>query len=172
MSKIPVSAIIVAKNEEANIGRCLEALSGFDEIVIVDSNSQDATVKIARDKGARIFPFYWNGRYPKKRQWALENIDISHDWVFFVDADEVVTQKLSKSIKRIFENGTPRYVGYFIKGCYVWKGKLLSFGMTNNKLALFDRRYIEFPLVNDLDIPGMGEIEGHYQPVLKKALQI
>jgi hypothetical protein len=57
--------------------------------------------------------------------------------------------------------------GYFVRGQYIMNGKPLRFGLKNNKLALFNRRAIHFPIVDDLAIPGMGEIEGHYQPVLK-----
>ncbi len=167
MSSIPVSAVVVTKNEAANIGRCLDALANFGEIVVVDSASNDGTTRIAREKNARVFPFFWDGRYPKKRQWALDNIDFSYDWIFFVDADEVVTPKLAKEIARLFWKSPPERAGYFVKGRYVLNGRALRFGLKNNKLALIDRRYIEFPVVNDLDIPGMGEIEGHYQPVLK-----
>ncbi len=165
---IPVSAVVVTRNEEANIGRCLEALEEFAEVAVIDSSSSDATTRIALERGARVYPFFWNGRYPKKRQWALDNIDFAHKWIFFVDADEVVTPKLVREIKRLFRKPPP-CAGYFVKGRYVLGGRELRFGLKNNKLALIDRRHIEFPVVDDLDIPGMGEIEGHYQPVLKSS---
>lgn len=165
---IPVSAVVVTRNEDAVIGRCLDALAGFGEVVVVDSASSDRTAQLAREKGARVFPFYWNGRYPKKRQWTLDNIDFAFDWVFFVDADEVVTPALCSEISRLFGKGAPKRAGYFVKGRYVWNDRVLRFGLKNNKLALINRLYVEFPVVNDLDIPGMGEIEGHYQPVLNE----
>ncbi len=166
MSKIPVSVLVVTKNEQEHIKRCLKSLHDFDEVIVVDSISEDKTTKIALELGARVEDFQWNGRYPKKRQWCLENLEIKHDWVFWVDADEVLTSDLIEEIRRVFSDN-PQCAGYFVKGKYIWQGKRLDHGLMNNKLALFDRRKIEFPVIDDLDIKGMGEIEGHYQPVLK-----
>lgn len=162
---IPVTVIITTRNEESNIARCLNALISFDEVIVVDSNSSDETCEIASDMGARIEGFVWDGSYPKKRQWCLDHIETKHDTIFFVDADEVVTLELINEIKSVI--GAP-CAGYFVKGRYIWNGKPLKYGLQNNKLVLFDRNKIEFPVVDDLDIAGMGEVEGHYQPVLKK----
>lgn len=160
---IPVSVIVVTKNEEANIGRCLAALGDFSEVVVVDSGSDDRTQEIALAAGARVVNFAWNGHYPKKRQWCLDTLALKHDWVFFVDADEVVTPELAREMAALdFARA-----GYFVKGLYVREGRVLRYGLRNNKLALLDRRRVHFPVVDDLDLPGMGEIEGHYQPVPK-----
>lgn len=161
--KIPVSVIIVTKNEAGRIGRCLSALRAFGEIIVVDSQSTDETQNLARRHGAQIVDFIWNGQYPKKRQWCLDHLDLKHDFVFFVDADEIVTPDLIAEIRALDFTAA----GYFVRGRYVFENRPLKFGLCNNKLALIDRRKMEFPVVNDLDIPGMGEIEGHYQPVLK-----
>ncbi len=168
--KIPLSVIIVTKNEARNIERCLDALVDFDELIVVDSNSGDETKNLARGRGASVIDFQWDGLYPKKRQWCLDNLKLKYDWVFFVDGDEVVTDALVDEIRGLFVTPPP-LSGYFVSGQYYWQGKLLRHGLVNNKLVLFDRACIEFPVVNDLDIDGMGEIEGHYQPVLKKACQ-
>lgn len=164
---IPVSVIVATKNEAAAIGACLRALAGFDEIVVVDSFSVDDTAVISEKQGARVVPFAWNGRYPKKRQWCLDALTLRHDWIFFVDADEIVTPDLCAEIAALFEKGPPPHAGYFVTGLYVWKEKILRHGLHNAKIALLDRREMAFPVVDDLDIPGMGEMEGHYQPVPK-----
>ncbi len=168
-ARIPVSVIIVTKNEEKAIVQCLENLSHFNEVIVVDSQSEDRTVAIARKIGVRVYDFIWNGQYPKKRQWCLEHLDLQHDWVFFVDADEIVTDEVVQDISQLFKHGDPVEAGFFIGADYLWKGQLLSHGLKNNKLVLLDRRRIEFPVIDDLDLEGMGEIEGHYQPVLKPA---
>lgn len=166
MSKLPISVLITTKNEEQNIGRCLEALSAFDEVIVIDSHSEDATAEIARQKGAQLVLYRWDGAYPKKRGWCLDHLDIKHDWVFWVDADEVVSVDLIEELGSFLATKS-QHSGFFIRGDYVWHGKVLKYGLKNNKLALFNRHKIEFPVVDDLDIEGMGEIEGHYQPCLK-----
>lgn len=152
-------------NEAHNLPRCLVALQGFDEIIVIDSGSTDSTVEVAKNFGARIENFQWNGAYPKKRQWVLDNINIKNNFIFFVDADEEVTPDLIKEIKNL----DFKAAGYFVKGQYIWNGQPLKYGLKNNKLVLFNRHKIKFPIVEDLTIEGMGEIEGHYQPILKKA---
>lgn len=163
---IAVSVLVTTLNEERNLPRCLAALERFAEIIVIDSGSADATQQIARSLGASVVTFIWNGRYPKKRQWCLDHLDLEHERVFFVDADEEVTPELCDEIAALDWAAA----GYFVKGMYVIDGKALRFGLKNSKLCLFDRRKIEFPVVDDLDIPGMGEIEGHYQPVLKESV--
>lgn len=160
---IPVSVLIMTRNEEKRLARCLDSLRAFDEIIVVDSESADATVALAAAAGARVMNFRWNGHYPKKRQWCLDNLSLRNDWVLFVDADEVLTDSLVSEIANLSFDAA----GYFIRGLYVMDGKIMKRGLTNNKIALFHRGMMMFPGVDDLDLPGMGEIEGHYQPVLK-----
>lgn len=165
-SAIPVSVVAAVRGEAARIERCLAALKGFSEIVAVDSDSTDGTAEIARRAGARVVPFSWDGRYPKKRQWCLDRLDLKHDWVLFVDADEIVTPELADEIRVLFSlPHPPPCAGYFIDGLYAADGRILRHGLRNRKIALLDRRAMAFPAVDDLDLPGMGEMEGHYQPV-------
>jgi glycosyltransferase involved in cell wall biosynthesis len=158
---IPVSVIIVTRRAAAVLPRCLAALHDFDEIVIVDTPGDDGTQDIAACFGARYVAYAWDGRYPKKRQWCLDTLSLAHERIFFIDADEVVTPALAHEIAGL----DWACAGYFVRGRYMWGERPLRFGLMNNKLALFDRRRVRFPVVDDLDIPGMGEIEGHYQPV-------
>lgn len=161
---INVTVIITTLNEEKRLPSCLNALKHFDEIIVLDSDSSDDTKEVAINHNARYVNYNWDRKYPKKRQWALDNLDIKNDFVFFVDADEIVTAELIREIKSLDFLAA----GYFVKGQYVWNGKILKHGLKNNKLALFNRHKIEFPVIDDLGIKGMGEIEGHYQPILKK----
>lgn len=164
---IPVSVIVVTKNEEKNIADCLSALANFSEVIVCDSKSRDKTAEIARLHGANVIDFTWNGAYPKKRQHCLDFLALKHDWVMFVDADEIVTDALIDELEALFVH-EPSCAGYFIKGYHSLNGRILKYGLQNNKLALFNKNKIHFPEIDDLDIPGMGEIEGHYQPVLKE----
>lgn len=168
--EIPVSVIITTKNEEANIERCLHAMQNFSEVIVVDSQSSDKTTAICNKMRVQVVQFQWSGRYPKKRQWCLDTLALKHDWVFFVDADEVITPALADEINMRFsnENDQSDYAGFFVKGRYVWRGGvILKRGLLNNKIALLHRKRMKFPVVDDLKISGMGEMEGHYQPVLK-----
>ncbi len=164
--KIPVTVIVTTKNEERNIARCLSSLFAFDQVIVVDSNSHDNTVEIAQSYGAECAAYEWHGAYPKKRQWCLDNLTIGHDWIFFVDADEVVTEELLTEIRSLSDNNHG-VLGFFVSGVYVWGHDPIMHGMRNNKLCLFAKNAFEFPVVDDLDIEAMGEIEGHYQPVFK-----
>lgn len=166
-NNIPVSVIVVTRNEEARIESCLKVLQGFKDVWVVDSGSLDKTCEIAQQCGVKVVDFAWNGAYPKKRQWCLDTLALAHDWVFFVDADEIVTDALLEEIRGLDFAAA----GYFVQGRYVWDGQLLRHGLRNNKLVLIDRRKVEFPVVDDLDLPGMGEIEGHYQPVLRAGFE-
>ena len=93
MNKIPVTVLVPIKNEEINLRKSLPLLSDFDQLIILDSQSTDESLKIAESFGAEIHQFYWNGKFPKKRNWALRNLEIKNDWVLFLDADEYVTKE-------------------------------------------------------------------------------
>lgn len=161
---LPITAIIVTKNEEARIARCLNSLKSFAEIIVVDSNSTDRTCDIVHTYGLKTVQFTWNGQYPKKRQWCLDTLALQHDWVFFIDADEEVTPEFVEALRDVDWASTPE-AGFFVKARYVMNGKILRHGLKNNKLCLLHKHRMEFPVVDDLDIQGMGEIEGHYQPM-------
>lgn len=163
---IPVTVMIMTLNEAKRIKTCLDALGVFSEVIVVDSGSRDGTANIAAENGARIVHFDWDGKYPKKRQWALNNIRTANDWIFFVDADEIVLPDLLREIADLFE-GVPPCAGYFVKGRYMYGGQVMRFGIANSKLALIDKTRMMFPEVDDLDCGAIGEIEGHYQPVLR-----
>lgn len=166
MNKIPISVLVTTKNEANNIARCIRSLECFAQVIVIDSHSVDRTCEISINLGVDVVLYRWDGKYPKKRQWCLDNLKISNDWVFWVDADEVITQSCINEIRELFTKPRPE-AGFFVKGQYIWNGYALRHGMKNNKLALINRKKIEFPVVDDLHIDGMGEIEGHYQPVRK-----
>lgn len=160
---IPVSVIVLTLNEEQRIGSCLAALQDFSEIFVVDSNSRDNTAGIAREMGAQVIPFEWSGAYPKKKQWAIDHCPLSHDFVFLVDADELIPPELVREIAALDFTAA----GYFIRSKYMMGGRVLHYGAQNKKLCLFDRHKMEFPVVDDLGDNDLGEVEGHYQPVFK-----
>ena len=167
--KIPLTVVILTKNEESAIARCLESVKDVDQILVFDSNSTDQTVSVAQQMGASVINFTWNGRYPKKKQWALENREIRNEWVLFLDADEALSPSLFYEIRDLFDNSKiSKYGAYDIKLEYFFMGKLLRFGHKVKKRALLNRICCSFPVIDDLHVSNMWEVEGHYQPVCQK----
>jgi glycosyltransferase involved in cell wall biosynthesis len=163
--RLPVSAIVMTKNEELNIEACLRRLQRFDEVFVVDSGSTDRTCELAESLGAQVVQFVWDGKYPKKKQWCLENLPFSHQWVLYLDADEVVSGAFVAEVAELMTYG-PSHAGYFARYDYVFLGRTLRRGQDVRKLVLFDRgrgRFMDYP---DLDATNMWEVEGHYQPVI------
>lgn len=105
-----LSAVIITKNEEANIERCLRSVSWADEIIIVDSESTDDTVEIAWSLKAKVYRPEWRGFGPAK-QYALEQA--TGDWVLSIDADEEVSFTLKNEIVHLLESEPP-CAGYMI----------------------------------------------------------
>jgi glycosyltransferase involved in cell wall biosynthesis len=98
-ARAPLSVLVPVRNEAANLRDCLASLSFAEEIVVVDSNSTDGTQAIAEGAGARVIQFAWNGKLPRKKNWALQNVPWQHEWVLIVDADERITPELRHEIR-------------------------------------------------------------------------
>lgn len=93
-----MTAIVLAKNEEKNIGNCLESINDLvSRIVVVDSGSTDSTVEIAESYGADVYTHEFV-HYAAQFNWALDNVDITTQWIYRIDADEVVTPELAEEI--------------------------------------------------------------------------
>ena len=92
---MPISAVIITKNEEANIERCLKSLTWVDEVVVYDSGSTDQTINIAQKMGAKVHQGPWLGFGPSKAEATNK---ASHDWILSIDADEEVPEKLKNEI--------------------------------------------------------------------------
>jgi glycosyltransferase involved in cell wall biosynthesis len=137
--KLPITVLIATKNEEKNIGHCLSSLSPAVRIILVDSQSQDRTERIARDSGAEVIQFYYRGGYPKKRQWALDSIPIHTPWVFLLDADEAVPDPLWAEIKDVLhQSGGPD--AWLITKGFHFMGRRFRHGGFSHKAVLLFRR--------------------------------
>ena len=118
--KAPVSVIVPVKNEAENLRRCLPALAWADEVFVIDSQSSDETAHVAAGFGGTVIQFQFSGSYPKKKNWALENVPFRNDWVLIVDADEVVVPELAGEIAhRIAMNEAE---GYYLNSKYFFLG--------------------------------------------------
>src|ERR1700747_81260 len=92
-----ISVIILTHNEETNIARCLDAVSWSDDILVVDSFSDDRTVEISKRYGARVIQRAFKD-FSSQRNFASEQGDLKHEWVLHLDADEIVTPELREEL--------------------------------------------------------------------------
>lgn len=100
---------------------CLDSVRWADEVFVLDSGSQDGTLEIAHKAGASIVQFRWNRQFPKKKNWALENLSWKNEWVLILDADERITPELAAEIQSEVRN--PRADGYFVNRRFMFLGK-------------------------------------------------
>jgi len=164
MRSIPVSVVIPVKNEERNLEKCLERLRGFSQIVVVDSNSTDKTIKIAESAGAEVVQFQWDGKFPKKRNWTLRNHPLRNKWVLFVDGDEYVTGEFKRELLEVLP--VTENLGFWVTYQNYFMGKLLKHGEKFRKLSLFRIDAGEYERIaedrwSDLDM------EVHEHPVIE-----
>ena len=135
-SRVPVSVLIPIKNEAANLPRCLGCVQWADEILVVDSHSIDDSVEIAERCGAKVVQFEFNGTWPKKKNWALENLRFNNDWVLILDADEVLPPESEAEIADAVAN--KGIAGYWINRRFFFLGRWLRHSYYPNwNLRLF-----------------------------------
>jgi glycosyltransferase involved in cell wall biosynthesis len=118
-----VSVLIPVRSEIRNIAGCLESVAWSDDIVVVDSHSDDGTAEVARAHGARVVEFNWNRQFPKKKNWALENVQWRNEWVLIVDADERITPALADEIQKAV--AAPEADGYYLNRRFMFMGRWL-----------------------------------------------
>jgi glycosyltransferase involved in cell wall biosynthesis len=166
--KLPVSVIVATRNEAKNLPRCLQALKDVGEIYVVDSQSTDDTVEIARSHGARVVQFHYRGGWPKKRQWAMDTLPLACDWILLLDADEVLTPQLAEEIRSAIRN--PAIDGYSIQLRTWFLGRALRHGdVALWKLSLFRRGKGRFECrLKDQDA-SMADMEVHEHVVVEGA---
>lgn len=161
---IPVSVVIPVKNEEKNLPQCLSLLDEFDEVIVVDSHSTDSTPQIVEQYGRKLVEFDWNGRFPKKRNWVLRNIPLRNKWVFFLDADEFVTDDFKKELAQKISNSDCE--GYWVHYINDFMGKTLKHGAVMPKLPLFRVGAGEYEYIDE-DSWSHLDMEVHEHPILK-----
>ncbi len=164
------SVVIVTKNITPDIlpifEQCLISVSSIDDVWVVSSDNDNDVEELCSKNNVNYIHYVWDGKYPKKRGWCLENLNTKNDWIFFLDADEMIFPDLIEEIKTtINQDDIKDYAGFFTKSSYIWDGQPLKHGLKNNKIVLLNKKRIKYPVIDDLDCVEMGEIEGHYQPV-------
>jgi glycosyltransferase involved in cell wall biosynthesis len=141
---VPISVVVLTRDEELNIGRCLASLAWADQVIVVDSGSADETVEIARSLGAEVVQQPWLG-FSAQREFAMRHPDIGHDWIYFVDADEWISPQLAAEVAERMQ--VPEcaafaqrfrlvFQGTWIRHCGWYRGSWI--------VRLVDRRYSRY----------------------------
>jgi len=158
-----LSALVITRDESANIDRCLSALSFCDEIVLVDSESRDDTVARAKRYTERIWIEPWRG-YSEQKRFALEKTRGS--WVLWIDADEVVRPELARAIRSAVEAERSSVSAYRLRRRVNYLGRWIRFGSFGHdwvvRLFLRDRARFSDALVHEgVEVDGaIGRLDG------------
>jgi len=122
-----LAVIIMTFNEEENIGQALSSVVGWaDELFILDSFSKDRTVEIARQFDCHVTQNQFEN-FSKQRNFALENLKITSEWILFLDADEWVPAELKKEIS-VCVASNPEECGFYLNRKFIWMGKWVKCG--------------------------------------------
>ncbi len=166
-AKVPVSVLIPALNEELNLPACLESVARADEVFVVDSQSSDRSIEISEQYGANVVQFHFNGRWPKKKNWSLENLPFRNEWVLIVDCDERITPELWDEIEEAIQDNN--YNGYYLNRKVFFLGKWIRYGgkYPDWNLRLFRHPLGRYENLNTEDIPNTGDNEVHEHVILE-----
>jgi len=161
--QIPLSVVVTTRDEEANLERCLVSVRGFaDQIFVIDSESRDRTVEIARRYAevhtlaydhARIIPWIF--------QWGLDNLPLRNDWVLILEADQAVTPELREEIGALLTRPEIAEDGFYVRRRQIFRGSPLRFGGYGSKLLLklFRRSRAELdPVEQDTRVYVRGRV--------------
>jgi glycosyltransferase involved in cell wall biosynthesis len=163
-----ISVLIPVRNEKSNIVACIESVRWADEIVVVDSGSTDGTIELAQKSGATVVQFRWNGKFPKKKNWALANVPWKNEWVLILDADERITPELATELQAELKN--PQADGYFINRRFIFLGQWIRHCgyYPSWNLRLFRHQLGRYETVETSDTAA-GDNEVHEHVVLQGA---
>ncbi len=153
-----ISILILTLNEEVNLTECLESVKWSDDIVVLDSFSSDRTVKIAEETGARVIQRRFDN-WSAHQNWALEEIRFTHPWVFYLDADERMTDDLKEELLAIASDKSRTPVAYYCGRRNMFMGRWIKHAMPPGMIMRFFRPpFVRFQrLVNPVPV-----IDGSY----------
>lgn len=166
MTRLPLSAVLITKNEAGDIERCLRSLPFAGEIVVLDSGSSDGTQALARSLGATVIETDWPG-FGQQKNRAIDAA--SHDWVFSIDADEWCDETLVRSIREVMAQvaaGQAVPAGFRCKRLNLFAGQEMRHGDwgRDKPLRLFRRsagRFSEVVVHESVQVNGeVGELQG------------
>lgn len=166
--KQPLSLTIAIpiKNEAVLLQGCIDAIGfGFAEkIIILDSGSTDGSLEIASRNNIEVLDFKWNGQFPKKRNWFLQDHTPSTKWVLFLDADEYLSESFKSEIRENIKNDN--LVGFWLTYTRYFLGKKMKGGYPLRKLALFRVGAGEYERIEENNWSTL-DMEIHEHPVLE-----
>ncbi len=166
-NRLPITVVLAVKNEAVNLPKCLASLTCAQRIILLDSQSEDATAEIADSYGAEVVQFHYGGGYPKKRQWALNELDIDTAWIFLLDADEVIPEQLWHEIESAISTPDPADAFFITKGFH-FLGKRLRYGGFSHSAVLlfrhgraaFEELYSSIAIDLDMEVHERVMVQG------------
>lgn len=165
MDALDLTIVVPVRNEEKNLPGCLRCIGKnlAKKIVVLDSGSIDATREIAETHGALVLDFEWNGRFPKKRNWFLQNNAPDTKWVLFLDADEYLSESFKTELRQALNKDDK--AGYWLNYSIYFMGRKLKGGYALKKLALFKVGYGEYERINEERWSRL-DMEVHEHPII------
>ncbi|MDD3225246.1 MAG: glycosyltransferase [Clostridium sp.] len=154
-----ISLCMIVKNEEAMLGRCLKSVEHLvDEMIIVDTGSTDATVKIAKNFGAKVFFYKWNDSFSNARNFALEKA--TKDWILIMDADDKFEKEDTNKLLNLVNDKISNTNAYFLETiCYAGDKPNSNFVINLNIRLIRNRRGYKFVgNIHEQIIPGKGDL--------------
>lgn len=163
-ASLPVTVIVPALNEEENLAAALASVAWADEIVVVDSGSEDGTARIAADAGATVVEFAYRPGGPRKKAWTLEHLQARNDWLFLLDADERVPDALRREVAAAIRSDDVD--GWYVDREFVFMGRRLRCFSPNWNMRLVRRGRARMEDLGLADLPGTGDNEIHEHVVV------
>lgn len=168
--RVPVTIIVHTLNEESNIHHCLDnVIDWANQIVVVDSNSTDNTQNIAREYGVEIISRPCSrGGLVEQRNWALNTIKFKNEWVFILDADEIIDDVLKKEVEQIVYDNNLFIHGYWARSKLIFMGKWIKrtslyptwvMRLFQHKQLRYEKREVNAGV--KIDSKKQGYLKGH-----------
>jgi glycosyltransferase involved in cell wall biosynthesis len=120
-----ISVVIITYNEENKIRHCLESIQWADEIIVIDSFSEDNTIAVAKDYTDKIYKRSWQG-YGEQKNFGITLA--CNKWILFLDADERVSEGLAKEIQEVVRFGSDLFEGYYMPRHSFYLEKMITHG--------------------------------------------
>jgi glycosyltransferase involved in cell wall biosynthesis len=161
---IPLTVLVVTRNEELNLERCLTSVHGLaDQVLVIDSESTDRTREIAQRFAdeVRVLPYDHTRIIPWIFQWGLDHLPIRNLWVLILEADQAATPELRAELRGLFAQPTIAPSGFYLRRKQIFRGRWIRFGGYGGKhlLKLFrrDRGRLD-PVEQDTRVYVQGEV--------------